>query len=118
MAEGVHRTTRMTNRMATVFVGLSLLMFTASRSFAHEGHDHKLMGTVVVAAADHLVLKDTTGKDVTIRVSPETRVKSNPPMKVEQIKPLTRVVVTAPVQAGQPITAKLIEVGLVPGAGR
>jgi len=108
----------MTNRITAVFVGLSLLMFTASPSLAHEGHDHKLMGTVVVAAADHLVLKDRNGKDVTIRVSPETRVKANPPMTVEQIKPSTRVVVTAPVQEGQPITAKLIEVGVVAGAGK
>jgi hypothetical protein len=34
---------------------------------AHEGYGHKVMGTVTMAAADHLMLKDKDGKDVTVK---------------------------------------------------
>jgi hypothetical protein len=30
---------------------------------AHEGHDHKVLGTVTMAAADHVMLKDKDNKD-------------------------------------------------------
>jgi hypothetical protein len=30
-----------------------LMMGSGLRVFAHEGHDHKIMGTVTMAAADH-----------------------------------------------------------------
>ncbi len=33
---------------------------------AHEGHDHKVLGTVTMAAADHVMLKDKDNKDVTV----------------------------------------------------
>ena len=33
-----------------------------ARPLAHEGHEHKVMGTVTMAAADHVMLKDRTEK--------------------------------------------------------
>jgi hypothetical protein len=83
---------------------------------AHEGHDHKIMGTVTMAAADHLMLKDKDGKDVKVRVSNETRVKSTPAMKVEEIKAGTRVVITATQEKDKSFRAKVIQVGAAPPA--
>ena len=37
----------------------------AGVAVAHPGHEHKIMGTVTMAAADHVMLKDKDGKDAT-----------------------------------------------------
>ena len=54
--------------------------------------------------------------DVTIKVAKDTKVKSKPPMKVEEIKVGTRVVVTATQAKDESFTAKTIEVGAAPAA--
>ena len=83
---------RMTMALAAVFT-LALVFGSVVR--AHEGHDHKIMGTVTMAAADHVMLKDTDGKDVTVKVNKDTKVKAKTTVKVEEIKAGTRVVITA-----------------------
>jgi hypothetical protein len=85
----------MTRRRAMAFVALSAVALCSGAVLAHEGHDHKIMGTVTMAAADHVMLKDTDGKDVTVKVTRDTKVKSKPALKVEEIKAGTRVVITA-----------------------
>ena len=107
----------MRNRIAAglLTVGIVLSGFSAARLLAHEGHDHKVMGTVTMAAPDHLMVKDRDGKAVTIQVTKDTKVRSKPAMKVEQIKAGTRVVVTA-VMEKEIMKAKTIEVGAAPAA--
>ena len=105
----------MTKRIAVMVAALAVLTF-GTRLIAHEGHDHKVMGTVTMAAADHIMLKDTTGKDVTVQVTKDTKVKAKQAMKVEEIKPGTRVVVTALMDKDKSLKAKLIEVGVAPAA--
>jgi hypothetical protein len=41
------------------------------------------MGTVTMAAADHVMLKDRAGKDVTVKVTRDTKVKSKPVLMVD-----------------------------------
>lgn len=99
-------------RLAAVFTLLSVLALGPhSGLFAHEGHDHKVMGTVTMAAADHLMLRDKDGKDVTIQVTKNTRLKAKLAKKVDDIRPGTRVVVTTVMVKGQ-MQAKTIEVGV------
>ena len=99
------------------FLALAILTVGSRAALlAHEGHDHKVMGTVTMAAADHVMLKDKDGKDVTIKITKDTRVKANPVLKVEDIKPGTRVVVTAVEEKDKTLTAKNIEVGVISGA--
>ena len=101
----------MTNRLGTLLTILAVLTLgTAPRVAAHEGHDHKVMGTVTMAMADHIMVKDTAGKDVTIQVAKTTKIKGKPAMKVEEIKTGTRVVITAAVEKDKMI-AKEIQVG-------
>lgn len=90
-----------------------LLLASSARVLAHAGHDHKVMGTVTAAAADHILVKDTAGKDVTIQVVKTTRVRAKPALKVEEIKAGTRVVVTAVMQK-EKIIAKDIQVAITP----
>ena len=99
-----------------VLVAGVLAVGAGARVVAHEGHDHKVMGTVTMAAADHVMLKDKDGNDVTVQVTKDTKVKSKPAMKVEEIKVGTRVVITASMEKDKSLKAKTIEVGAAPAA--
>lgn len=79
---------------------------------AHEGHEHKVMGTVTMSAADHIMLKDRDGKEVMIKVTKDTKVKARPAVKVEEIKAGTRVVVTTVEEKDKSMTARTIETGV------
>ena len=105
----------MTKRLASISLALALLA-PASQLRAHEGHDHKVMGTVTMAAVDRVTLKDRDGKDVTIKVTKDTKVKAKPLIKVEQIKVGTRVVITAVEAKDKTMTATTIELGTAPVA--
>ena len=103
----------MMKRLVAIVIAVSVLLVGSGvRMAAHEGHDHKIMGTVTMAAADHVMLKDTDGKDVMVQVTKDTKVKSKPALKVEEIKTGTRVVITATQEKDKSFKAKTIEVGV------
>lgn len=83
--------------------------------FAHPGHDHKVLGTVTMAAADHVMVKDKAGKEVTVYITADTKVvQAKKAMKVEDIKSGMRVVVTAVTvkeKDAEKLVAKTIELG-------
>lgn len=107
----------MTTRFTAILLAFAIpALGSSARLFAHEGHEHKVMGTVTMAAADHVMLKDKDGKDVTIKVTKDTKVKAKPMIKVEEIKAGTRVVITAVEQKDKSMTAKTIEVGVAAAA--
>lgn len=105
-------------------MGMTLLVMAAlagsagSPLLAHRGHEHKVMGTVTMAAADHLMLKDRDGKNITVKVTKETKVKARPAIKAADIKPGTRVVVTAVEEKDKSMTARSIEVGAAPSPAK
>ena len=107
----------MVKRAIGLMVCLAVLLMSGQASLsAHPGHSHKVLGTVTSAAPDRLSLKDRDGKPVTIQVTKDTRVKATAPLKVEEIKPGTRVVVTATMDKDSAMTATLIEVGAADAA--
>ena len=109
----------MTRRFAVVIAAVAVSMIGARvHLVAHEGHAHKVMGTITMAMADHVMLKDKADKEVTIKVTKATKVKAKPAIKVEEIKPGTRVVVSAVEQQDKSLTATLIEVGAAPAASK
>ena len=97
-------------------VALAAMLAIPTSVVAHDGHDHKIMGTVTMAAADHVMLKDKDGKEVTVKVTRETKVKAKPALKVQEIKAGTRVVITAAQEKDKSFTAKSIEVGAAAAA--
>jgi Domain of unknown function (DUF5666) len=102
-------------RAVSTLVAVAVLTFGYSLpSFAHEGHDHKIMGTVTMAAPDHVMLKDKDGKDVTVKVTKDTKIRAKTAMKVEDLKAGARVVITATEDKDQSFTAKTIDVGAAP----
>jgi hypothetical protein len=102
----------MMKRFAATVFGFAILALGSGGSLlAHEGHEHKVMGTVMMAAADHLMLRDKDGKDLTVKVTKDTKIKGKPASKIEEIKVGTRVVVTAAEEKDKSMTAKTVEVG-------
>ena len=103
----------MTRRL--MLAALTLVAALPLRAMAHEGHDHKVLGTVTMAAADHVMLKDKDNKDVTVDLTREAKVlKDKKPMKVEDIKTGLRVVITAVTvkeNSVEKMVAKQVELG-------
>jgi hypothetical protein len=85
---------------------------------AHPGHDHKILGTVTMAAADHVMVKDKADKEVTVYFTKETKVlKDKKPAQIADIQNGLRVVVTAvtvKLNGVERMNAKVIELGAAP----
>lgn len=104
----------MTRRTALALLAAAAVAVTTIPVLAHPGHDHKLLGTVTMSAADHLMLKDREGKDHTVRVTSATRIlKDKRRTTMTDVQVGMRVVVTAATENDQ-LVAKLIEVGPAP----
>jgi hypothetical protein len=98
-----------TKRLA--MLAIAAMLAAAAPAFAHE---HKIMGTVKTAAADHLIMKTTDGKDVTIKIDHATQVRRDKaPIKPESLASGTRVVVTT-ASDESPYAAIAIQAGPVP----
>ncbi len=52
-------------------IAFSVLLIAAS-AFAHAGHVHTYMGTVTMMQGDSFTIKTTSGKDITVLMSPKT----------------------------------------------
>ena len=64
--------------------------------YAHEGHEHKVMGTVSMRHENHLEVKDTDGKAVSITLNEKTKIlRGKAKATADDIKTGERVVVTA-----------------------
>ena len=108
----------MTRRIGLRLIAtLALTIAIAGTAFAHEGHEHKVMGTVTMAAPDHVMVKDKAGKEVTIAITKDTKVlRDNKDAKVEDIQTGMRIVVTAVTEKGKTAaTARKIELGPAKG---
>jgi hypothetical protein len=86
----------------------------AVSAIAVEAHEHKVLGTLKTAAADHVLMTTTEGKTVTVKLNARTKViKGKEPVKIETVKEGTRLVVTTE-SDDDPYTAELIQVGNAP----
>lgn len=83
---------------------------------AHPGHEHKLLGTVSMAAPDHVMVKDKDGKDQTVQINAATKfVRAKKAMKAEDMKVGMRVVITAATdEDDDKLIALSIELGPAP----
>ena len=95
------------------------LLFTAgmvSGALAHEGHPHKVMGTVTSIDQHQIVLKTVAGKTTSVKISDKTRVvRGATLLKVADIRAGDRAVVTATQTKGENgasvLTATRIQLG-------
>jgi len=102
--------TRKAKNTLMVLLGI-VAAAVAIDALAHEGHDHKVMGTVSVIHEHHLEVKARDGKTTTFVLNADTRVlRDKTPIKAADIKVGDRVVVTA-AQTKDGMVAKEIRVG-------
>jgi hypothetical protein len=101
-----------------MFAVFAMALALPLQGLAHEGHDHKVLGTVTMAAPDHVMLKDTKDKDVTVYLTKDTKIlRDKKPAKVEDIRNGLRVVITARTVKEnnvEKLMAKQIEIGTAP----
>jgi len=106
----------MTRRLMLAVAAMALAL--PLQGLAHEGHDHKVLGTVTMAAPDHVMVKDTKDKDVTVYLTKDTKVlRDKKPAKVEDIRNGLRVVITARTVKEnnvEKLMAKQVEIGTAP----
>jgi hypothetical protein len=63
-------------------------------ALAHEGHAHRVIGTVAMRHANHVEIKDINGKTSTITLNEKTRtLRGKTKANADEIKPGERVVV-------------------------
>ena len=101
----------MTRRMAIV-AALTLVLGVPA-AWAHEGHTHKVLGTVALLHENHLQVKTKDGKIVTITLDEKTSVvRGKQKAALTDLQPGERVVVD--VGAGkEPLVARSVTLGAV-----
>lgn len=82
--------------MRGIFLALVLGLVIVPSVRAHEGHDHKIMGTVSAINGNHLEVKATDGKLVTVTLNETTSiVREKAKLTAADIKVGDRVVIVA-----------------------
>lgn len=95
-------------------LALSVAVLSPLGSHAHEGHAHKLMGTVTAVHAEvkHVEIKTNDGKIAAFYVTDSTKyLKGKTPASLADLKPGTRVVVEAK-QTGGKLIASEVKLGV------
>jgi hypothetical protein len=103
-----------------VAVVIALMGAPVATSFAHEGHEHKIMGTVSMRHELHLEVKSTDGKTTVVTLTDKTKVRrGDATATLDSIKQGERVVVTAVETKGKDGKTVLVatEVRLAASAG-
>jgi len=100
-------------------IALALLLAFTVVPFlsAHEGHDHKIMGTLAAVHDNSVDVKGTDGKLSTITLNDKTKIlHGTMAMKIADLKTGDRVVVTATGGGKDPFVAKEIKIGAATAA--
>ena len=99
--------------MKTLGLVLICVALLGPMVFAHEGHDHKFMGTVSSIQNDQMEMKDTDGKVWTFSLPDKTKIiRGTAVVKPADIKPGDRVVVVAVGSGKKPYVVKEVRVGV------
>ena len=89
-------------RKAAVMMSILIASLFAASLLAHEGHEHKVMGTVAAVDASHLELTTPEGDKVDILLSKDTKFfKGKETATADDLKPGVRVAVTFEEKEGQ-----------------
>ena len=107
----------MTRRYVMVFAAaFATAVLTAGAVSAHPGHEQKILGTVTMAAADHVMVKSPDGKVATVTITKDTKfTQSKKAMKASDLKVGMRIVITAVTDDNdEKLIAQVIELGKAP----
>lgn len=102
----------MRKRLALALLAFVIVLPCAA--LAHEGHEHRVMGTVSAIHENHLEVKATDGKTVAFTLSEKTKfLMGKTKATVKDLKVGDRVVVTGTGDKA-PFAAKEVRLGSVP----
>lgn len=95
---------------------LAMTVLLTATALAHPAHEQKVMGTVTMVAADHVMLKTMEGKDATVVINKDTKfARAKKAMKASDLVAGMRVVIAAVTDANDDkLVAKTIELGPAP----
>ena len=98
-------------RRVILGVALAALLALPAYTRAHEGHAHKVMGTITQLHENHLEVRTKDGKTVTITLNEKTSIlRGKQKAELDALKPGERVVVD--VGSGKtPLTAREVKLG-------
>ena len=97
-------------------VVLAATVITPAMLRAHEGHAHKVMGTVSSVDGNHLMVKTTGGKTVMVMLDEKTKVtQGKTKIDAAALKVGDRVVAVGP-EENEIIIATTIKIGLTSAA--
>ena len=97
-----------------IAVALTSALAGAHVAHAHEGHTHKVMGTVLSIQGEHVQVKTTDGKTVTIMLGPKTSVtRGKDKVAAAAIKVGERISVDAMMQDKTMLMAQTIKLATV-----
>ena len=90
---------------------LAAVLVVPAAALAHGGHAHKVMGTVSSISGNHVVVKTTDGKTVTVMLDAKTRItRGKEVLTLDALKVGDRLVAEGP-ENKEIVTAKSIQVG-------
>jgi hypothetical protein len=96
----------MKNLILAIFV---LALAAPAATFAHPGHEHKLMGTITAVDGNRVSMKTTEGKDAVFTVTPLTTFKRGKDKgALADMKVGLRIVVNAG-DGAEPMKAKEVQ---------
>lgn len=92
-----------------LLLALAVATVMTSTLAAHPGHDHKVMGAVVVVDGHHITMKTTDGKELTFEVTTTTKlVRSKKAGTLADLQPGLRIVANVG-DGDEPLHAKEVE---------
>lgn len=105
----------MSNRF-TIVVPLILTLTAASSAWAHAGHSHTIMGTVVNRDAKAVEVKTPSGEVLSLAITPETAVvRGKKKAAIAEVNKGVRVVIDIG-DGEDPLIAHEIRLGAAPAA--
>ena len=99
----------MIRRIVAIAVLVAAIAVTA---FAHEGHVHKILGTISKVDGNQVQVQGTDGKKVIVALNDKTQIlKGTVKAALVDLKEGTRVVIEA---EGEPLVAKTLRLAAAP----
>ena len=100
-------------RLWIVAVALLAALVLPAAARAHEGHPHKVIGTVTAIEAPHVMVKTTDGKTVMVMWDAKTKVtRGKAKVAIDELKVGDRVVAEGPEEKDM-VMATTIQLGSV-----
>ena len=99
----------MTRTLGAALIALLFIGFTPV--LAHDGHTHRIMGTITAVDGKHLEVKTPSGENLSIQINDKTLVtRAKRKIALDQVKKGGRVVVDIG-NGEDPLIAREIQVG-------